>query len=88
VRGKYRILGKVSPGGMGAVYKALHLKFEQLRALKVMSRDLAADAEFVKRFEREAVLMNRPQHPNVVRVDDIDESEDGCPFIVMEFAEE
>jgi hypothetical protein len=52
-----------------------------------MSGDLAADPDFVKRFEREAVLMSRLQHPNVVRVDDIDESEDGRPFIVMEFVE-
>lgn len=87
IRGKYRILSKVGQGGMGAVYKALHTKFDQLRALKVMSGDLAADPDFVKRFEREAVLMSRLQHPNVVRVDDIDESEDGRPFIVMEFVE-
>ena len=87
VRGKYRILSKVGQGGMGAVYKALHTKFDQLRALKVMSGDLAADPDFVTRFEREAVLMSKLQHPNVVRVDDIDESEDGRPFIVMEFVE-
>ena len=87
IRGKYRILSKVGQGGMGAVYKALHTKFDQLRALKVMSGDLAADPDFVKRFEREAVLMSKLQHPNVVRVDDIDESEDGRPFIVMEFVE-
>ena len=87
IRGKYRILSKVGQGGMGAVYKALHMKFDQVRALKVMTGDMAADANFVKRFEREAVLMSRLQHPNVVRVDDIDESEDGRPFIVMEFVE-
>ena len=87
VRGKYRILSKVGQGGMGAVYKALHLKFDQVRALKVLGRDLAADPDFVKRFEREAVLMSRLQHANVVRVDDIDETEDGRPYIVMEYVE-
>lgn len=87
IRGKYRILGKVGQGGMGAVYKALHMKFDQVRALKVMTGDMAADAEFVNRFEREAVLMSKLQHPNIVRVDDIDEAEDGSPFIVMEFVE-
>ena len=87
IRGKYRILGKVGQGGMGAVYKAMHIKFDQVRALKVMTGDMAADPEFVKRFEREAVLLSRLQHPNVVRVDDIDEAEDGSPFIVMEFVE-
>jgi len=87
VRGKYRILSKVGQGGMGAVYKAMHVKFDEVRALKVMGRDLAAKPEFVKRFEREAILMNKLKHPNVVRVEDMDESEDGCPFIVMEFVE-
>ena len=47
IRGKYRILAKVGQGGMGAVYKALHMKFDQVRALKVMTGDVAADPEFV-----------------------------------------
>ncbi len=87
VRGKYRILSKVGQGGMGAVYKALHLRFDELRALKVMSPELASDPLFIKRFEHEAVITRKLQHPNAVRVDDIDEGEDGRPFIVMEFIE-
>jgi serine/threonine-protein kinase len=87
VRGKYRILGKLGEGGMGAVYKALRVRFDELRALKVMSPELAADPTFVKRFMREAVITRRLQHPNAVRVDDIDEAEDGRPFIVMEYIE-
>jgi tRNA A-37 threonylcarbamoyl transferase component Bud32 len=87
VRGKYRILSTVGRGGMGSVYKALHLGFHELRALKVLNRDLAADARFVKRFKQEASITRKLQHPNVVRVEDIDETEDGQPFIVMEFIE-
>ncbi len=87
IRGKYRILAKVGEGGMGAVYKALHLRFNELRALKVISAALASDSNFVKRFEKEAVLTRRLEHPNAVRVDDIDEAEDGRPFIVMEYIE-
>ena len=87
VRGKYRILGKVGQGGMAVVYKAMHVRFEELRALKVMSEDLARDRAFVKRFMHEAVLTRKLQHPSAVRVDDIDEAEDGRPFIVMEFVE-
>ena len=87
IRGKYRILAKVGQGGMGTVYKAQHLRFQELRALKVMSAELATDATFLKRFEQEAVLTRKLQHPNAVRVDDIDESEDGRPYIVMEFIE-
>jgi serine/threonine-protein kinase len=87
IRGKYRILSKVGQGGMGAVYKALHLAFDELRALKVMAPELLSDELFVKRFKHEAVITRRLQHPNAVRVDDIDEGEDGRPFIVMEYIE-
>ena len=87
IRGKFRILRKIGQGGMGAVYEALHLRFNERRALKVMSPEVVSDPEFVKRFEREAILTRRLQHPNAVRVDDIEESEDGRPYIVMEFVE-
>ena len=87
IRGKYRILTKVGQGGMGAVYKASHLAFDELRALKVISPELLHDQLFVKRFRQEAVITRKLQHPNAVRVDDIDEAEDGRPFIVMEFIE-
>ncbi|MBZ5671185.1 MAG: protein kinase [Acidobacteriia bacterium] len=87
IRGKYRLLTKVGQGGMGAVYKALHLAFDELRALKVIAPELLSDELFVKRFKHEAVITRKLQHPNAVRVDDIDEAEDGRPFIVMEFIE-
>jgi len=87
VRGKYKIIQKIGQGAMGAVYKALHLHFQELRALKVIAAALASDKKFVKRFEQEAILARKLQHPNAVRVDDIDETEDGQPFIVMEYIE-
>jgi len=85
IRGKYRLLAKVGQGGMGSVYKALHLAFDEMRALKVIAPELLVDDLFVKRFKHEAVITRRLQHPNAVRVDDIDEAEDGRPYIVMEF---
>jgi serine/threonine-protein kinase len=87
IRGKYRLLAKVGQGGMGSVYKALHLAFDEMRALKVIAPELLTDDLFVKRFKHEAVITRKLQHPNAVRVDDIDEAEDGRPFIVMEFIE-
>ncbi|HKS96964.1 MAG TPA: protein kinase, partial [Terriglobia bacterium] len=87
IRGKYRILSKVGQGGMGAVYKATHVTFEELRALKVMNPDLLGDELFVKRFKQEAIIARKLDHPNAVRVDDLDESEDGLPFMVMEYIE-
>ena len=87
VRGKYRILGALGHGGMAEVYKALHVTFGEIRALKVMNADFLRDELFVKRFKQEAVLSRKLQHPNAVQVDDIDEAEDGRPFIVMEYVE-
>jgi serine/threonine-protein kinase len=61
------------------------LAFGELSALKVIAPELLHDQLFVKRFKHEAVITRKLQHPNAVRVDDIDEAEDGRPFIVMEF---
>jgi serine/threonine protein kinase len=72
---------------MGAVYKAHHEIFDEMRALKVMNADLVSDEFFVKRFKQEAVIARKLDHPNAVRVHDIDEAEDGRPFIVMEYIE-
>ena len=87
IRGKYRILNRVGQGGMGTVYKALHVAFDELRALKVINPGMMNDELFVKRFQHEAVITRKLQHPNAVRVEDIDEAEDGRPFIVMEYIE-
>ena len=85
IRNKYRILSKVGKGGMGHVYKALHLLFNEVRALKVMDPALSQREDFVRRFLREAFVARRLQHPNAVRVDDVDQTEDGRHCIVMEF---
>ncbi len=87
VRGKYRILAKIGEGGMGAVYKAEHVRFGELRALKVLGPGHDRNRELLRRFELEAVNTRRLQHPHVVRVEDIDTTEDGHPFMVMEFIE-
>jgi serine/threonine protein kinase len=85
IRNKYRILAKVGKGGMGHVYKALHLLFNEVRALKVMDPSLTQREDFVRRFLREAFVARRLQHPNAVHVDDIDQTDDGRHCIVMEF---
>jgi len=87
VRGKYEVLEKIGAGGMAAVYKVRHLAFGEIRALKVVAAKLCDDEGFLKRFRTEAVVTRRLQHPNAVRVDDLDVTEDGRPFIVMEHVE-
>jgi len=87
LRGKYEILEKLGAGGMGAVYKARHTAFGELRALKVIGTHLVGDEDYLARFKSEAVLSRKLDHPNVVRVEDFDVTEDGRPFIVMEYVE-
>ncbi|MEO5763123.1 MAG: protein kinase [Vicinamibacteria bacterium] len=85
LRGKYEIVQKLGAGGMGSVYKVRHLAFGELRAVKFVSSHLAADEQVLARFRSEAVVARRLQHPNAVRVDDIDTTDDGRPYIVMEY---
>jgi serine/threonine protein kinase len=84
VRGKYRIQARLGEGGMAYVYKAHHELLDELRALKVIKPELARDAEFMGRFKNEAIRARKLNHPNAVRVDDLDIAEDGLPFIAME----
>jgi serine/threonine-protein kinase len=85
IRGKYEILEKIGTGGMATVYRARHLAFGEIVAIKLVGPKLAHDADFLKRFRTEAVVTRKLQHPNAVRVEDLDTTEDGRPFIVMEF---
>ncbi|MBZ5646833.1 MAG: protein kinase [Acidobacteriia bacterium] len=85
LRGKYEILDKIGSGGMASVYKARHLAFNEIRAIKVVSSRLMDDDLFLKRFKNEAIITRKLQHPNAVRVDDLDTTDDGRPFIIMEF---
>jgi serine/threonine-protein kinase len=87
IRDKYLILDKVGEGGMGTVYRARHLAFNEIRALKVVHQSFAEDRAFIKRFKTEAIVARKLQHPNAVRIDDLDSTEDGRPFIVMELVE-
>ena len=85
LRDKYEILERLGAGGMGAVYKARHTAFGEMRAIKVIDSHLIHDDESLARFRGEAVLARKLLHPNVVRVEDLDRTEDGRPFIVMEY---
>lgn len=66
----YRIVRRIGGGGMGVVYLAEHPRLPRRDALKVLDAELAADAEFRARFEREAELAARLEHPNVVSIYD------------------
>lgn len=87
IRNKYEILARIGVGGMGAVYKGRHVTFNELCAIKVVNDSIADDKNFLQRFQTEAVITRKLRHPNAVRVDDFDYTDDGRPFIVMELVE-
>jgi serine/threonine-protein kinase len=85
LRGKYRIEEKIGEGGMATVYRASHLHFNEELAIKVVNNALSGNQDFLDRFKREAVITRKLRHPNAVRLDDFDITEDGRPFIAMEY---
>ncbi len=85
--GKYRLDARIGQGGMGTVYRAVHLTLKTPRAIKVMRRELAEDEGFVARFEAEARLAEGFRHPNLVAVYDLGRLPDGAPYIVSELVE-
>ncbi|AHH21809.1 putative serine/threonine protein kinase [Nocardia nova SH22a] len=66
----YRIVRRLGAGGMGTVYVGEHPRLPRLDAIKILDPALAADPEFRARFQREAELAARIDHPNVVAVRD------------------
>ncbi|MEM7204049.1 MAG: serine/threonine-protein kinase [Planctomycetota bacterium] len=82
---QYEIQTLLGRGGMGAVFRARHLKLDRLVALKVLLPDLE-DLEFAERFEREARALARLSHPGIVAVHDFGEAA-GRYFLVMEYVE-
>lgn len=71
---------------MAAVYAARH-RIGRIEAVKILHRHLLENSELLVRFEREARVANRFKHPGAIQITDVDVSEDGCPFLVMELAE-
>jgi eukaryotic-like serine/threonine-protein kinase len=85
VDGKYRIEALVGRGGMGAVFRARDLRLERDVAIKTVSAELVADSVSRTRFQREAQIVARLQHPAIVMVFDFGSLPQGSAFLVMEF---
>lgn len=81
---EYEILSVIGKGGMGAVYKARHQYLDQERAIKVIQARLTGDDKFVDRFIREAKIMVRLQHPNLVQLYDFGTLGEDSFFMVLE----
>src|SRR5690348_15134063 len=68
--GNYRLLEKVGQGGMGMVYRALHVPLDRVVALKTLLHTRLDSAEAVLRFRRETKALGRLEHPHVVKATD------------------
>lgn len=80
----YRLTGILTSGGMGMIYRAEHLRLRVPLAVKVLRRDLPDPEKLVERLRREARLQAMVRHPGAVKILDLDETNDGVVFIVME----
>jgi eukaryotic-like serine/threonine-protein kinase len=80
---RYEIVETIGSGGMAIVYRARDRELERDVAIKVLPPHLVSDGELRERFQREARLVGRLSHPNIVNVYDVGEAE-GRPYIVME----
>jgi serine/threonine protein kinase len=85
--GRYHIIEALGEGGMATVYKAFDTRLERNVAIKVIRTDLFGTTvlnRMLKRFEREAKVLAKLSHPNIVKVLDYGEH-DGAPYLVMEY---
>src|SRR5271169_543871 len=84
--GPYEIQSSLGAGGMGEVYRATDTKLGRDVALKVLPADMAHDPERLARFRREAKALAQLDHPNIVTIHSVEES-NGIHFLTMQLVE-
>jgi serine/threonine-protein kinase len=85
--GSYRLEALIGEGGMGAVYRAVHVRLPRRVAVKLLRDELVGQAGVLDRFRREAEIASSLGHPGLVQVLDFDCAADGTPYIVLELLE-
>jgi serine/threonine protein kinase/Tfp pilus assembly protein PilF len=84
--GNYEILGEIGRGGMGIIYRARQRHSQRIVAVKRILSFHSDSHERVQRFRREAEAAASLDHPNILPIFEVSESEDGCPFFSMKWA--
>lgn len=84
--GDFQVTKKLGQGGMGAVFKAKQISLDRDVALKVLARHLVDDEKFVSRFQREARVMAKLDHGNIIRCYQVG-NESGLQYLAMEFVD-
>ncbi len=83
---KYKLLGHLGTGGMSSVYLAESKNTHQKRAIKVLPKNKVSDKSYLDRFYREGKAAASLNHPNIVRIYDINNSGD-THYMVMEYVQ-
>jgi serine/threonine protein kinase/Tol biopolymer transport system component len=84
--GPYEIVDRLGAGGMGEVFRARDTRLERTVAVKTLPAELAHNAQFRLRFQREAKAISALSHPNICALYDVGEHE-GVDYLVMEYLE-
>ena len=84
--GNYEILEEIGRGGMGVIYRAQQRHSRRIVALKRVIAYQSDSHETLVRFRREAEAAASLDHPNILPIYEISESEDGLPFFSMKYA--
>lgn len=84
--GHFEVVAKLGEGGMGEVYEALDTELDRKVAIKVLPAEMADDAGRLERFRREAKAIAALNHPNIVTIHSVEET-DGRYFLIMEKVE-
>ncbi|MBN8722493.1 MAG: serine/threonine protein kinase [Acidobacteria bacterium] len=85
--GKYLIEESIGKGGMGLVYRAKHVNFNRLFAIKILKNELVSDPQAIKRFRNEANAAGMIRHPNAITISDFNITNDGTAYLVMDYVE-
>ncbi|HUA62981.1 MAG TPA: serine/threonine-protein kinase [Verrucomicrobiae bacterium] len=87
--GPYRVVSEIGRGGMGAVYLAERAdeQYQRRVAIKVVRGGAASPSELARRFRMERQILAGLQHPNIAQMLDGGVTEDGIPYLVMEFVD-
>ena len=84
--GPYEVTAQIGVGGMGEVYRAMDTNLKRPVAIKVLPASVAADAERLARFQREAEVLASLNHPHIAQIHGLEKS-DGVTALVMELVE-
>ena len=84
--GPYRIIHQIGQGGMATVLKAYHAALDRHVAMKVLHPAFKEDPQFLQRFHREAKVVAKLEHSNIIPIHDFAEHK-GQPYLVMKFIE-